>query len=132
MKIGRSAAAMLAAASLVGTTSRGAVAQAHFAPNPYDIVEDWAQLPEGRTWGATSAVYPDGNGNIWVADRCGENLCVGSDLDPVMLFDPSGRLIRSFGAGQIVWPHGMYVDADGNVWIADAVGYAPVPDGVGA
>ena len=25
----------------------------------------------------------------------------------------------------------MYVDADDNVWIADAVGYAPVPDGIG-
>ncbi len=31
----------------------------------------------------------------------------------------------------IVWPHGIFVDADDNVWIADAVGYAPVPEGVG-
>jgi sugar lactone lactonase YvrE len=56
---------------------------------------------------------------------------VGSDLDPVLLFDASGNLVRSFGAGQITWPHGIHVDADGNVWIADAVGYAPVPEGVG-
>jgi len=98
-------------------------------PNPYRAVAGWAKLD--RPWGATSAVYPDGNGNIWVADRCGANLCVDSDLDPVMLFGPDGSLIRSFGAGQIVWPHGIFVDADGNVWIADAVGYAPVPEGVG-
>ena len=103
-------------------------AQDHL-PNPYVAIDGWAKLD--REWGATSAVYPDGNGNIWVADRCGANLCVGSDLDPVMLFDPDGNLIRSFGAGQIVWPHGMFVDADGNVWVTDAVGYAPVPDGVG-
>ena len=42
-----------------------------------------------------------------------------------------GNVVRSFGAGMITWPHGIYVDADDNVWIADAVGYAPVPDGVG-
>ena len=48
-----------------------------------------------------------------------------------MLFDPDGNVVKSFGAGMIVWPHGMFVDADDNVWIADAVGYAPVPDGVG-
>ncbi len=105
-----------------------AAAQDHL-PNPYEAIDGWAKLD--REWGATSAVYPDGNGNIWVADRCGANLCVGSDLDPVMLFDPDGNLIRSFGAGQIVWPHGMFVDADGAVWITDAVGYAPVPAGVG-
>ena len=98
-------------------------------PNPYEVVDDWAQLD--RPWGAASAIYPDGNGNVWVADRCGQNLCAGSDLDPVMLFDSEGTLVRSFGAGEIVWPHGMFVDAGGNVWIADAVGYAPVPEGSG-
>jgi sugar lactone lactonase YvrE len=42
-----------------------------------------------------------------------------------------GNVVKSFGAGMIVWPHGIYVDADDNVWIADAVGYETVPDGVG-
>jgi DNA-binding beta-propeller fold protein YncE len=102
------------------------------ATNPYDTVEDWAKLPPDRVWGATSAVYPANDGkNIWIAERCGANLCVGSDLDPVMLFDPDGNVIKSFGSGKIVWPHGIFVDADDNVWIADAVGYAPVPEGVG-
>ena len=102
------------------------------APNPYRTIEGWAQLPDGREWGATSAVYPANDGkNIWVAERCGTNLCVDSNVDPVLLFDPMGNVVKSFGAGMIVWPHGIYVDADDNVWIADAVGYAPVPDGVG-
>jgi len=102
------------------------------APNPYRTIEGWAKLPDGRTWGATSAIYPANDGkNIWVAERCGTNLCVDSDVDPVLLFDPMGNVVKSFGAGMIVWPHGIYVDADDNVWIADAVGYAPVPDGVG-
>lgn len=102
------------------------------APNPYRTVEGWAKLPPGREWGATSAIYPANDGkHIWVAERCGANTCVGSDLDPVLLFDAEGTLVRSFGAGLISWPHGMFVDAEGNVWVADAVGYAPVPEGVG-
>lgn len=31
----------------------------------------------------------------------------------------------------IPWSHGIFVDAGGNVWITDAVGYAPVPEGWG-
>ena len=119
-------------AALLATAFTSAANAQNSAPNPYDTVADWAMLPASRVWGATSAVYPANNGkNIWIAERCGENLCAGSDLDPVMLFDTDGHLLRSFGSGQIVWPHGMYVDTDDNVWIADAVGYAPVPDGVG-
>lgn len=108
-----------------------AAAQNH-APNPYTTVEEWAKLPEGRKWGATSAVYPAPDGrHIWVAERCGANLCVDSDVDPVLLFDEEGNVVRSFGSGLIAWPHGIYVDRGGNVWITDAVGYAPVPAGWG-
>lgn len=121
---------LAAVAMTLLTAAPGAMAQDHL-PNPYEMVEDWAQLPEGRTWGAASAVYVDDQDNVWVADRCEANLCVGSDLDPVFLFAPDGSLIRSFGAGELVWPHGMTLDDDGNVWITDAVGYAPVPDGLG-
>ncbi len=98
-------------------------AQNH-APNPYSAQDGWAKMPQGRTWGSTSAVYPAADGrHIWVGERCGENTCVGhDDLDPILLFDPEGRLVRSFGAGMIVWPHGLHVDSEGNVWVADARG----------
>lgn len=84
----------------------------------------WAQLPVGRPWGSTSAVYPAADGiNIWVAERCGANLCTGrDDVDPVLLFDPTGKLLKSFGKGLINWPHGIHVDPDGNVWVTDARG----------
>ena len=93
-------------------------------PNPYRTIDDWAKLPAGRAWGSTSAVYPAQDGeHIWVAERCGQNSCVGrDDVDPVLLFSPQGELVRSFGAGLIVWPHGIHVDSGGNVWIADARG----------
>ncbi len=126
-------AAIKHAAALGLTLAAASVAWAqNGAPNPYQTIEGWAKLPEGRVWGATSAVYPANDGrHIWIAERCGTNLCAGSDLDPVMLFDPDGNVVKSFGSGMIVWPHGIFVDVDDNVWIADAVGYAPVPEGVG-
>ena len=88
-------------------------------PNPYRTIEDWAKLPEGRTWGSTSSVDIDRDGNIWVADRCGANSCDGKSDAPVMKFDPSGKLLKSFGAGMFSFPHDLVIDRDGNLWIVD-------------
>ena len=123
------AALLFCTALLLGAHS--ALAQ-NDAPNPYRTVEGWAKIPDGRKWGATSAIYPANDGkHIWIAERCGSNLCVGSTVDPIMLFDMDGNVVKSFGSRMIVWPHGLYVDADDNVWIADSVGYQPVPTGIG-
>ena len=82
-------------------------------PNPYRSVENWARMPEGRTWGASAGVYVDPSGtSVWVAERCGANSCVGSDLPPILHFDMSGRLLKAFGAGMFVFPHGIFVDQD--------------------
>jgi sugar lactone lactonase YvrE len=91
------------------------------SPNPYRTVENWAKLPEGRTWGSTSAVYPDLDGkSIWVAERCGANTCIDSpNVDVVLKFDESGKLVKSFGAGLMIFPHGIFVDKDGNIWVTD-------------
>jgi len=91
-------------------------------PNPYQTIEKWGELPAGRTWGSTSAVDVAPNGNLWVAERCGANTCAGSNLSPILEFDPSGKLLRSFGAGVLIFPHGFHVDRDGNVWVTDAQG----------
>jgi sugar lactone lactonase YvrE len=67
-----------------------------------------------------------------VAERCGANTCVAdpatgkmSTLNPVLLFDEKGNLVRSFGAGMMAFPHGIHVDRDGNVWVTDGNGNAP-------
>jgi sugar lactone lactonase YvrE len=89
-------------------------------PNPYRTIEGWAKLPPGRTWGSTSAVAIDRDGkSVWVAERCGANACVGSTLDPILKFDANGNLVVHFGAGMLQSPHGIYVDADDNVWVVD-------------
>src|SRR5678815_1517993 len=85
--------------------------------NPYRTVENHFQLP-GRMWGAISAVDIDKDGrSVWIAERCGGNSgCPANPtVDPVLLFDSTGKLVRSFGAGLIMSPHGIYVDREGNV-----------------
>ena len=91
-------------------------------PNPYRTIENWAILPNGRTWGSTAGVAVDRKGDIWVAERCGANSCAGSNLAPILEFNPSGKLLTSFGAGMFVFPHGITVDKDGNVWVTDGQG----------
>jgi sugar lactone lactonase YvrE len=91
-------------------------------PNPYLTIDGWAKMPEGRTWGQTSQLSLDRDGNVWVAERCGGNTCVGHTEAPILEFDPSGKLVKSFGAGMLVVPHGILVDKDGNVWVTDSQG----------
>jgi streptogramin lyase len=95
---------------------------AHAQDNPYRIEEGWAKFPDGRKWGSTSGVDVDRDGNIWAFERCGERTCAGSNLAPIFKFDRSGKPVKSFGAGMFVFPHGMHVDKDGNVWVTDAEG----------
>ena len=103
-----------------------AIAPTNDAPNPYQTIEGWAKMPAGREWGSTSAVDIDRDGrSVWVAERCGANSCwdamagTTSPLDVVLKFDPSGTLVTSFGAGMFIFPHGIHVDREGNVWVTD-------------
>ena len=104
-----------------GPPEHAGVAPVNYAPNPYDTYRDWGRLPTGRTWGSVSAVHVDVDGrHVWAGDRCGANSCAGSSVDPIVKLDPYGNTVMSLGAGQIIWPHGMDVDREGNVWVADA------------
>jgi outer membrane protein assembly factor BamB len=112
------------------------------APNPYKTIEHWAKLPDGRKMGSTSLVDIDKDGvSIWIAERCGANGCLeapveGSTapreikkMDVVFKLDTNGNVLKSFGSGMFVAPHGIYVDKDDNVWITDYQDNAPLPPG---
>jgi sugar lactone lactonase YvrE len=97
-----------------------AAAAAFAQPNPYTTIEHWATLPDGRVWGSTSAVDIDRDGrSVWVAERCGANTCEGRNDAPILKFDASGKLVTSFGAGMLLFPHGICVDKAGNIWVTD-------------
>jgi sugar lactone lactonase YvrE len=112
---------------------QGDVQPTNSLPNPYETITGWAKLPEGRNWGSTSAVEIDKDGkSIWVAERCGQNSCLDrasgkiSSLPTILKFDSSGKLVKGFGEGMLIFPHGIYVDAEGNVWITDGQDDAPL------
>ena len=91
----------------------------------YRLVDGWAQLPDGvEAWGQTIGVEIGADGNLWVFQRCFANNCVDGreDVTPMLRYEPSGRLVDSWGAGMFVWPHGSTLDADGNLWTTDAQG----------
>ncbi|MGD8289472.1 MAG: hypothetical protein PVF90_00960 [Gemmatimonadota bacterium] len=120
--LGLAPAAVQAQRGASGPPEHALVEPVNARPNPYETFRDWGHLPDGRTWGSVSAVNVDIDGrHIWAGDRCGTNSCgTTPDIDPIVKLDPYGNVVQSFGAGQILWPHGMDVDRDGNVWIADA------------
>jgi DNA-binding beta-propeller fold protein YncE len=98
-------------------------------PNPYRLVENWPTLPanmNGGRWGELIRADLDPKGNIWIFHRCfntepaGSATCVGRTEPPILQFDPSGKLLASFGSGMFAFPHGFTVDAQGNVWASDA------------
>src|SRR5688572_21131176 len=114
------AAAAVLLASASACVNAQTIQPTNDGPNPYRTVEGWAKMPAGRTWGSTSAVEIDKDGtSIWVAERCGANSCLGSMLDPILKFDANGNLVKSFGAGLLIFPHGIHVDPDGNIWVTD-------------
>src|SRR6266436_9745823 len=99
-------------------------------PNPYRLVEDWPTLPpsmNGGRWGEVIRVHVHSDGNIWIFHRCfntvppGSATCIGRGEanPPILQFDPSGKLLKSFGAGMFGYPHGFTVDRAGNLWVSD-------------
>jgi DNA-binding beta-propeller fold protein YncE len=116
-------AAFLGAAVIVLFAINGRPAKAddpNSAPDPFHIVNNWAQLPEGRHWGMAIGVAVDRDGtSVWVFDRCGGKTCEGSNVAPIQKFDSTGRLVTSFGAGMFSWPHGLFAAPDGTLWVTD-------------
>jgi hypothetical protein len=111
-------------AALVATNAV-APASVQAQESSYRLVDGWAQLPNDvDAWGQTIGVELDGDGNLWVFHRCFSTSCDGGreDVAPVLKYDSSGRLVDSWGEGMFIWPHGFFLDDDGNIWATDARG----------
>jgi sugar lactone lactonase YvrE len=99
-------------------------------PNP-NRIGSWATLPSGRTWGSTAGIDIDPtDGHIWAYERCASGSAGGGDVDcennavdPIFKFDRNtGEVLANIGRGVFVTPHGIHVDAAGNVWATDFAG----------
>ena len=78
----------------------------------------WLRAGSGaRRSASTSIATARASGCLTAAPR--PTIAPASSLAPIQKFDASGRLVTSFGAGMFNYPHGLFVDRDGNVWVSD-------------
>jgi DNA-binding beta-propeller fold protein YncE len=99
-------AAFFCTVAFLGTTARGQAAEL-----TYREAKDWGQFPTGSKGAMMTAVDIDSKGTIYVFQR--------GEPARVLAFDPSGKLLRSWGEGKFGSPHGLRVDRQDNVWITD-------------
>jgi N-acyl-D-amino-acid deacylase len=76
----------------------------------YRLVPDWGPLPAGMQFGEVPGMTIDAAGRVFAFTRA---------EPPVIEFDPSGKVRKTWGETMFVWPHGIRVDRDGFLWITD-------------
>ena len=86
--------------------------------NSYRMTEKWPQLGAGMKWGAAIGIIPDGKGGTWMHFR---------SEPPIIHFDASGAIVKSFAQGMFVQAHGFCQDRDGNFWAGDSGPFADNP-----
>jgi DNA-binding beta-propeller fold protein YncE len=75
----------------------------------YELIENWAKLPEGETFGNTSAVATDSQNRVYVFQR---------KDPPIVVFDAHGNYLDSWGVRAFTNPHGLYI-ADDVAYLTD-------------
>ena len=80
------------------------------AASVYKAVQGWGQLPAPLKWGEVPNVAIDPKGTVFVFTRT---------EPPVVELTQAGKLVKTWGQGMFVWPHGIRFDRDGNLWITD-------------
>lgn len=102
-------AGLVSAAALVAGLRSLAATQAPPAL-PYTLEADWGRLPDGDAWGEVTGVEIDGRGTIIALRRSNP---------PFVELDRSGKVLRTWGDGMFVWPHGFRIDREGFLWVTD-------------
>src|SRR5687767_12212958 len=107
---------ILLAASLASVALAQGTAPAAQTNDKYVVNKEWAQLPSGMTWDAsTSNIAPDGKGNVIVLVRTAPYFRV---------FTREGKFVKAWGdAGLFVEPHSLIFDRDGFMWTTDSNGH---------
>src|SRR5262245_229654 len=65
----------------------------------YRMVEGWAQVPAALKLGVMSAVQVGPDNAVYALHRCGGDSCAASTDPPILKFDRSGKLLKSWGGG---------------------------------
>lgn len=76
----------------------------------YELVDEWAKLPDGWSFIDACGVAVDSSDKVYVLSRSSH---------PVMVFDREGNLLTSWGEGYFKRAHEATFGADNSVWCAD-------------
>lgn len=79
----------------------------------YEVVPEWGKLPEGVKYGYTAGVVEDAQGRIFIHNQ---------SQDAVIIFDPDGKFIKSWGKEFKDGAHGMQLrkeDGTEYLYLAD-------------
>ncbi|MBI5801530.1 MAG: hypothetical protein HZA92_12530 [Verrucomicrobia bacterium] len=86
----------------------------------YEVLHDWAQLPDRYSWQTTHNVAVDRDQNLYVIHEGRENL---KDHPSIFVFDRKGRFIRAFGNQFQGGGHGLEVRTEGKEQFLWVTGY---------
>lgn len=77
----------------------------------YEAIHDWGQLPAGLQYGNTHGVCEDSQGHIYVH----HTVNAGSESsDSMVVFDPAGKYVKSWGAQFKGGAHGLHIRKEGS------------------
>lgn len=86
----------------------------------YEVLHNWAQLPDRYSWQTTHNVAFDRDGFLYVIHEGREHL---SDHPAIFVFDPEGKFVRAFGSRFQGGGHGLEVRTEGNEQFVYVTGY---------
>lgn len=76
----------------------------------YECHHGWGQLPDSIKWGETHGVTIDADGFIYIKHRSD----AAEPLDAIVVFDPEGKYVRSFGKVYHGGGHGIDIRKGGD------------------
>jgi len=76
----------------------------------YEVIENWAKLPDGWSFREVAAVGVDAKDNVYAFNR---------GAHPMMVFDRQGNFLRSWGEGVFPRAHGITYSPDEAMFCTD-------------
>ncbi len=101
---------LIAPLGLVACLAFAAGGRSTVAQSAYKAIPGWGRLPGGESWGEVPNISIDAKGTIFVFRR---------SEPPVIELDEAGKVVKTWGDGRYVWPHGLRFDRNGFLWITD-------------
>ncbi len=75
----------------------------------YECNHNWGELPADYSWQTTHNVALDSNGHVYITHQG-----IGKKMDTVLVFDPKGKFVRSFGKDWHGGGHGIEIRKEGS------------------